>query len=189
MLKLYNAFLSFKTNLFTMLIKHDFYKFGKESRINPPATVSNAAKISIGNHVIIKKHAWLNVLDNNDPQRPSLIIGDNTYIGNSVQINAWNNVILEDHVLVADRVYISDADHNFTQTDKPIRTQGDSFKGKVHLKSGCWIGIGAVILPGITIGKNAIVAANALVTKDVPDNAVVGGNPAKIIKVINEEEQ
>ncbi len=53
---------------------------------------------------------------------------------------------------------------------------------KVTIKENAWICIGAIICPGVTIGKNAIVAAGAVVTKDVPDNVVVGGNPAKIIK-------
>jgi len=60
--------------------------------------------------------------------------------------------------------------------------QGIEFKGHVHLCTGCWIGIGAVILPGVRVGRNAVVAANAVVTKDVPDYAVVAGIPARVIK-------
>lgn len=54
--------------------------------------------------------------------------------------------------------------------------------GKVTLKEGAWICIGAILCPGVTIGKNAVVAAGAVVTRDVPDNAMVGGNPARILK-------
>lgn len=86
--------------------------------------------------------------------------------------------------MIADRVYISDADHNFKELDIPIIHQGDYFKGSIRLKEGCWIGIGAVILPGVTIGKNAIVGANSVIRKDVPDYAVVSGNPATIIKYL-----
>ena len=64
----------------------------------------------------------------------------------------------------------------------PIIDQGTGFSGAVHIKTGSWIGIGACILPGVVIGKHAIVAANSVVTKDVPDFTVVGGVPAKIIK-------
>jgi acetyltransferase-like isoleucine patch superfamily enzyme len=56
--------------------------------------------------------------------------------------------------------------------------------GKVTIKKNACIGIGAIICPGVTIGQNAVVAAGAVVTKDVPDNVLVGGNPAKVIKTI-----
>jgi acetyltransferase-like isoleucine patch superfamily enzyme len=56
--------------------------------------------------------------------------------------------------------------------------------GPIHIKRNAWIGANATILPGVTIGENAIVAAGAVVSKDVPDNTIVGGIPAKIIKAI-----
>jgi acetyltransferase-like isoleucine patch superfamily enzyme len=123
----------------------------------------------------------VNAKDDRGDGAPTLRIGDGTYIGRFAQINAWRNVDIGDHVLRADRVFISDADHNYLDTNAPIRLQGDSFRGAVTLREGCWIGIGAVILPGVTIGRNSVVAANAVVTKDVPDGVVVGGIPAKII--------
>lgn len=104
-----------------------------------------------------------------------LSIGDGAYIGRFVQINAWRSVTIGSNVLIADRVFISDADHNFADTSTPIRLQGDSFLGAVTLKDGRWIGIGAVILLGVTIGRNAVVAANAVGTQDVSDCAVAGG--------------
>jgi len=93
-------------------------------------------------------------------------------------------VIIESNVLIADRVYISDADHNFEDREVPIRLQGDHFKAPVRLRTGCWIGIGAVILPGAAVGRNAVVAANAVVRQDVPDYTIVGGVPAKILREI-----
>ena len=68
----------------------------------------------------ICSNAWLNVKDDKGEGKPTLTIGDGTYIGRSVQINAWQNVVIEDHVLIADRVYISDADHIFEKSTKPI---------------------------------------------------------------------
>jgi acetyltransferase-like isoleucine patch superfamily enzyme len=113
---------------------------------------------------------------------PSLRIGDGTYIGSFCQINAWESVTIEENVLIGDFVLITDCDHNFDNAEVPIMHQGDKFKGKVHIKSGAWIGRNAVIMPGVTIGHNAVVGANSVVTKDVLDNTVVGGVPARLIK-------
>ena len=93
----------------------------------------------------------------------------------------YKSVIIEDDVVMADRVYISDASHNSQNDQAPIINQGTDFYGNIHIKQGCWIGIGACIMPGVTIGRNAIVGANAVVANDVPDYSKVGGVPAKIL--------
>ena len=85
---------------------------------------------------------------------------------------------IEDGVLIGPDVKIATVNH-----DLEDRHHQFYFK-KVTIKKNAWICIGAVICPGVTIGENAVVAAGAVVTKDVPDNAVVGGNPAKIIKYL-----
>jgi acetyltransferase-like isoleucine patch superfamily enzyme len=138
----------------------------------------------VGNGVNICEHVWLNAKDDRGDGKPTLTIGNGTYIGRFAHINAWRNVIIESDVLIADRVFISDADHNYENTALPVILQGDAFKGPVRLKRGCWLGVGVVILPGVTVGINSVVAANSVVTKDVPDHSVVGGVPAKIIKII-----
>jgi len=158
--------------------------WGRGSRIWPPATIVGGKGIAIGDGVTIREYAWLNTKGLREDGKPALVIDNGTYIGRFVQINAWNEVIIESNVLIAERVYISDADHNFEDREVPIRLQGDYFKAPVRLRTGCWIGIGAVILPGVTVGRNAVVAANAVVRHDVPDYTIVGGVPAKILREI-----
>ena len=170
--------------LYTYLMQCRFEYWGKGSRLHPPATLICPGVIRIGDGVVIKEHAWLNAWNRRADGRASLIIGDGCYIGRFAHINAWEDVVIEPHVLIADRVYISDADHYHDDPEVPIILQGVGFKGSVLICSGCWIGIGAAILPGVRVGKNAIVGANAVVTRDVPDNAVVGGVPAKIIAIL-----
>jgi len=104
-----------------------------------------------------------------------------------VHINAWQNVSIGNDILIGERVTITDADHVFHDPNIPIRLQGDSFFGNVTLLDGCWIGSGAVIMPGVTIGRNSVVGANAVVTRDVPDRSVVGGVPAKIIRFLDDQ--
>jgi acetyltransferase-like isoleucine patch superfamily enzyme len=124
---------------------------------------------------MIREHAWLNTKGRRKDGKPALVIGSGSYIGRFVHINAWFEVIIEPKVMIADRVHISDAQHHFGDRGAPIISQGDYYKAPVRLCSGCWIGIGAVILPGVTIGRNAIVAPNTVVRKDVPDENVVSG--------------
>ena len=141
-----------------------------------------ADKISIANDVSIKAYCWLNCRD--DLKKSiTLKIGDGCSIGRFAHINAYGSVVLEDHVLLAERVHISDCVHSFADSDRPIISQGDPYLAPVIIKRGAWIGVGAVILPGVTIGRNAIVGANTVVRKNtvVPDYHLAVGNPARII--------
>ena len=162
-----------------------FATFGKGSRLGPGSRLINPHLVSVGDNVTLSDSIWINAKDDRRNGEVTLRIGEGTYVGNYVQINAWQDVDIEPNVLIADRVFISDADHHFLRADLPIRRQGDFCKGPVRLRTGCWLGIGAVILPGVTIGRNAVVAANSVVTHDVPDRTVVGGIPAKIIKSLD----
>ena len=102
-------------------------------------------------------------------------IGKNVVVMNNSLFMAAGGITIEDDVMVAANVHliskIYDLYDHALLTCKPI-----------HLKRNCWIGAGATILPGVTVGENAVVAAGAVVTKDVEENIVVGGNPAKLIK-------
>lgn len=170
--------------LYTWAVRASFASWGRGARIGRHARLDSPHLVSVGEGVSVGEHAWLNAKDDRGDGAPTLVIGQRTYIGRFVQINAWRRVDIGADVMVGDRVFISDADHHFADPGKPIKLQGDHFVGAVTLKDGCWIGIGAVILPGVTIGRNAVVAANAVVTRDVRDRCIAGGNPARIIKDI-----
>lgn len=173
---------SLKFRLSTLAVQWRFASWGRQSRLEPSSKLLFPNLVRVGDHVHICEHAWLNAKDDRGDGQPTLHIGDNAYIGRFIHINAWRSVTIEKHVLIADRVFISDCGHQFTDPVVPIRDQPDPFLGPVVLKEGCWIGTGAVILPGVTIGRNAVVAANAVVSIDVPDRAVAGGVPARILK-------
>ncbi len=90
---------------------------------------------------------------------------------------------IDDHLLMGEEVMILGGGHNFDKCDVPMGQQGSKSKTYLHIAGDVWIGARALILPGChRIGHGAIIGAGAVVTKDVPDYAVVGGNPAKIIK-------
>jgi len=111
--------------------------------------------------------------------------GKNTKIGKNVFINFdcvfldLGGITIEDNVLIAPKVSLLSEGHPLSPNERQSLVPGH-----VHIRKNVWIGAGATILPGVTIGENAVVAAGAVVSKDVPANAVVGGIPAKHIKNI-----
>ena len=109
--------------------------------------------------------------------------GKNVFINHSAILSASGGVEFQDGVMLAPGVRIATINHDYNNRHT-IYTYG-----KVTIKKNAWIGLGATITPGVTIGENAVVAAGSVVTKDVPENAVVGGVPAKEIKTLNPEEQ
>ena len=148
-------------------------------RVGKSVILIQPKRMQINSNVSIGESSILNCYKENDVQ--SLFIGKNTKIGRCFQLNAYKFVKIGDEVLISDRVYISDATHNNQDSEKSIISQGTSYKGPVTIENGVWIGINACILPGVNIGKNAIVGANSVVINDVEQNAVVSGIPAKKI--------
>ena len=110
-----------------------------------------------------------------------VIIGDHTRIG--LHNTIIGPVTIGSHVNLAQGITITALNHNFDDSEKRIDQQGISTK-EVVLEDDIWVGANAVILPGVTIGKHAVVAAGAIVTKDVPPHSLVAGVPAKVIRQI-----
>jgi galactoside O-acetyltransferase len=109
----------------------------------------------------------------------SIRIGNNVTFNRNVMINAdvRGKIIIEDNVLIGPNTVLRASGHRYDKSEAPIRSQGHN-KGKIIIEAGVWIGANAVILPNVTIGKGAVVAAGAVVTKDVNDFEIVGGVPA-----------
>ena len=108
-------------------------------------------------------------------------IGD--YSGVGEQSLVQGNVTIGNHVMMGPQVYIYTQNHSFARTDIYMDEQGFSPEKPVKIEDDVWIGARATILPGVTVGKGSIIGAAAVVTKDVPPYAVVGGNPARVVKM------
>jgi len=134
----------------------------------------------------------------------SISIGNKSFIGGATQIIAAQSVHIGDNVLIAGQVVIQDHDSHSLDAAKRkndleyalARFQGRPAKTKswddvaskgIRIEDSSWIGMRAIILKGVTIGANSIVGAGSVVTKDVPPNVIVAGNPARIIKTINQD--
>ena len=105
--------------------------------------------------------------------------GKNIFINHACSFLDLGRIIIEDNIMIGPRV-------NITSENHPLKVeQRNTLIGKpVVIKRGAWIGAAATILPGVTVGENSVIAAGAVVSKDVPANSVVGGIPAKVLKTI-----
>jgi acetyltransferase-like isoleucine patch superfamily enzyme len=105
--------------------------------------------------------------------------------GQECSISAYQHVSIGRECVIADRAMFIDFDHGMVDVERPIRLQG-IYKRDVRVGHNVWIGYGACILRGVTIGDNAVIGTLAVVTKDVPANAVVAGVPARVIRMREE---
>jgi acetyltransferase-like isoleucine patch superfamily enzyme len=115
-------------------------------------------------------------------------IGRKTVIGQECTISAYQRVRIGEQCVIADRAMFIDFDHGVVEVERPIRLQG-IYKRDVEVGSNVWIGYGACILRGVRVGDNAVIGTNSVVTKDVPANAVVGGVPARVLRMRDAPEQ
>lgn len=162
-----------------------FGSFGEATCIGfPAATLMNVASVHLGDHTLIGRQATLSVgYGPGEAALPprGLVIGDRCVIGARTSITAHSSITLGDDVWCGQDVFISDASHGYQQLATPIGRQLGEHQ-PVTVGAGTWIGHGAIILPGTTIGENVVIAAGAVVRGQVEDRAVVGGAPARVIR-------
>lgn len=132
-------------------------------------------KFHLGNHSVIESFCCINNAVGD------IVIGDYTRVG--LHNTIIGPVAIGNHVNLAQGITVTALNHNFENQEQRIDQQGVSTK-QVIIGNDCWIGANAVILPGVTIGEHSVVAAGAIVTKNVPAHSLVAGVPARIIKTI-----
>jgi acetyltransferase-like isoleucine patch superfamily enzyme len=162
---------------FVRLLAPIYQHRGKHSVIHRSARMDTPPYriFSLGDYSVIESFACINNA-----------VGD-VMIGNHTRIGLHNTIIgpveIGSHVNLAQGITVTALNHNFDDTQKRIDEQGVS-TNPVTIEDDVWIGANAVILPGVTIGNHCVVAAGAVVTKDVPPHSLVAGVPAKVIKNI-----
>lgn len=161
---------------------HKFGSFRYTSSMGKPLWLHNPKYVQIGRRVSILPLARIECIRKwlDESYKGELIIGDGTSIEQCCHIIAADRLEIGKDVTISAFVYISDCNHGNDVT-------GDVIDQKLEIKptkigDGAFIGIGARIMPGVSLGKHVIVGANAVVCKDVPDYCIVGGVPAKVIK-------
>jgi len=164
--------------------KHHFAAYGENTVFAPPALVQGQQYIHLGADVFFHPRAWLSVIDayNGKRHTPRLTIGDRCLFGHDFSIACVGEITIGDDVQAADRVFIGDTSHGYRDPATPILRQPMADPEPVQIKNGAFLGINSCILGGVTIGERAFVGAGAVVTRDVPANAVVVGNPARVLR-------
>ena len=167
-------------------------KFGSAKgpvRIDSHVTFQNPDTLHFGKGVAIGKYSYFLPLKRfrGTEYTPSIVIGDGCGIGIRNSFAAIDRIEIGNQVLFAGYVHITDHSHGYEDPDTPISRQPLVSKGPVVIEDQCWLGFGCEVLSGVHIGKHSVVAARAVVTKDVPPYCVVAGNPARIVKRYNPE--
>jgi acetyltransferase-like isoleucine patch superfamily enzyme len=143
---------------------------GLELKIEPRGEIGFGRFVWIGDGTKIRCHEG------------AVEIGAKTVMGQECTISAYQRVRIGEECVIADRAMFIDFDHGVIEVDRPIRVQG-IYKRDTVVGSNVWVGYGACVLRGVRVGDNSIIGTNAVVTKDVPANAVVGGVPARVLRM------
>jgi acetyltransferase-like isoleucine patch superfamily enzyme len=152
-------------------------RIGQRVRLGCSVRVDRPWTVAIGERAEIEADVWFKVVAND----AKVEVGAYTFIGRGTEIDASDSVSIGAHVLIAPGVFITDHEH-VIDNRAPIGEQGCAASAVV-IGDGAWLGARSIVLPGVRVGRGAVVGAGAVVTRSVPDWAIVAGVPARILKV------
>ncbi len=190
MLEIYLKIMKRLNRIYAVAMSHRFRKCGSHFSLVFPSYFYGEKYIEVGDYVHLDRHTKIEAWDRymNRKYRPNISIGNHVSMNSDCHIGACGKIVIEDSVLIGTGVTIIDHFHGEINAEALRRSplkRNLYTKRPVVIHKNVWIGEHAVILPGVTVGENAIIGANAVVTKDVPANAVVGGSPARVIKIVD----
>lgn len=177
-----------KKNIYSAKIRKKIGYCGETFKIKPPIFIKGGEYMKIGLNFHAGKDMILQCWDHyeNDHFTPCLEIGDNVSFGDNCHIGCVRSIKIGHNLLAGRNVYITDHSHGMGTLDEaviPPCKRSLYVKGTVEIGNNVWLGENSVILPNVNIGNNVTVGANAVVTKDLPDNCVAAGVPAKVIRI------
>jgi acetyltransferase-like isoleucine patch superfamily enzyme len=159
-------------------------RLGKRLQTDGICFICPRVTLEIGPHATLRigRWAWIGHGSKIRVHEGEVSIGAKTVIGQDCTISAYQHVSIGRECIIADRVMMIDFDHGVTEVDRTIRAQG-IYKRDVRVGHNVWIGYGACLLRGVSVGDNSVIGTSSVVTKEVPANAVVGGTPARVIRM------
>jgi acetyltransferase-like isoleucine patch superfamily enzyme len=171
----------FWRKLFYFLNRRKYRYLSSKAYVQKLLRVDGKQNITIEKNVVIQRLTWIAAVPLSNAMDCHLLIGEGSIIGHFNHIFATGEIEIGKNVLTADKVFITDNQHQFDNIHLPIHTQGVKQLSKVIIGDGSWIGENVCII-GASVGKNSVIGANSVVTKDIPDYCVAVGAPAKVIK-------
>jgi acetyltransferase-like isoleucine patch superfamily enzyme len=164
-------------------------RWGRRLETDGLCFVGPGVKIEIGPDAVLRlgRWCWIGHGTKIRAHEGVVEIGAKTVLGQECTISSFQRVSIGREGIIADRVMLIDFDHGVVEVERPVRLQG-IYKRDVRVGNNCWVGYGACILRGSTVGDNCVIGTSTVVTRDVPDNAVVGGVPARVLRTRAEPE-
>jgi acetyltransferase-like isoleucine patch superfamily enzyme len=189
--KLFHFLDLIRNHIYSIWKSNEFQKTGSSFYIKYPSYLHGGKYITVGEGFGCNHFLKLEAIDEflGEKFTPQIIIGDNVSIQQYCHIGAINKIVIGNNVLIASRVFITDHSHGNIKKEVislPPAVRKLHSKGPVFIENNVWLGEGVVVLPNVTIGENSIIGANSVVTKSIPKNSIVVGNPARIIKILQE---
>lgn len=172
---------NFWAKLFALFYSASFRRYGKRTRLVLPLGIEGISNILLGDDVYVGYRTTLAAVPLTGSQDCTLEIGSGTNLGSFNHVYATRSVTIGANVLTANGVYISDNMHGYADIGRPIKQQPLRQLRATSIGDGTWLGHNACVF-GVTIGRNCIVGANSVVTRDVPDYCIVAGAPARLIR-------
>jgi len=165
------------------VIEKRYLTFGNKSRLEEGVYIDALSKsgVIIGSNVIIGRNSRIECTGGIQKIGKGIKIGDKSTFGNDCFFGAAGGIDIGNDVIAGQFIRFHSENHNYNDLSIPIREQGVSNKG-IKIGDNCWIGAGAVFLDGAELGNGCVVGANSVVTKKFPDNSIIAGIPAKLIK-------
>lgn len=165
-------------------------RYRKRLQTDGMCFVCPGVHLEIGRHATLRlgRWSWIGHGSKIRVHEGEVSIGAKTVMGQECTISAYQHVSIGRECIIADRVMLIDFDHGVVEVERPIRLQG-IYKRDVRVGHNVWIGYGACVLRGVSVGENSVIGTNSVVTKDVPANAVVGGVPARVLRMRETPEQ
>jgi acetyltransferase-like isoleucine patch superfamily enzyme len=159
-------------------------RYGRRLQTDGICFICPRVKLEIGRGATLSigRWAWIGHGTKIRVHEGEVSIGAKTVIGQECTVSAFQHVSIGRECIIADRVMLIDFDHGAAEVERPIRLQG-IYKRDVRVGHNVWIGYGACLLRGVTVGDNSIVGTSSVVTKQVPANAVIGGSPARMLRM------
>ena len=159
-------------------------RLGRRLKLDGLAFIGPGCRLEVGRDAVLElgRWSWIGHGCKIRCHEGAVSVGAKSVMGQECTISAFQHVSVGRECVIADRVMMIDFDHGMAEVERPIREQG-IYKRDVRVGNNVWIGYGACVLRGCTVGDNAVIGANAVVAADVDPNAVVGGVPARLIRM------